>query len=332
MDQVRGSNPAAVASELTVLVEVAHLTKIYRNGVTANDDISLGIDAGEVFGLLGPNGAGKTTLVGQVLGSIVPTSGAIRLAEQDVVRNPAVARRICSYQPQSSAPTDGMTPLEAIQLIGEIRGGKPDAVRARAKELIELLELGEWATKVMQLSGGVARLVTFCMAIVVPGRLVVLDEPTNDIDPLRRKLLWQLVRAAADDGSAVLLVTHNVLEAERCVDRLAIIDHARVIGTGTPAAMKSGFHGELRLEITLEPDTDLSITPDFIRHTTRQGRRVFADIDVRHLQDAITWATSLREGNIAEEFSIGPATLEDVYVRQVAQPNDIDRREEAPVP
>jgi ABC-2 type transport system ATP-binding protein len=169
-----------------VLVEIENLTKTYRNGVTANKDISLSIDAGEVFGLLGPNGAGKTTLVGQVLGSVVPTSGSIHLAEVDVLRNPAGARRICSYQPQTSAPIEHMTPLEAIQLVGRIRGGKPAAVRSRAEELIDLLELREWANKVVQLSGGVARLVTFCMAVVVPGRVVVLDEPTNDIDPLRR--------------------------------------------------------------------------------------------------------------------------------------------------
>jgi ABC-2 type transport system ATP-binding protein len=315
-----------------MLVEIAHLTKTYRNGVTANDDISLSIDAGEVFGLLGPNGAGKTTLVGQVLGSVVPTSGSILLADQDVLRNPAAARKTCSYQPQSSAPIDGMTPCEAIQLIGEIRGGDPTAVRARAQELIDQLELGEWATKVVELSGGVARLVTFCMAVVVPGRVVVLDEPTNDIDPLRRKLLWQLVRSVADDGSAVLLVTHNVLEAERCVDRLAIIDHGRVVASGTPAAMKSQFQGELRLEITLEPDTQLPAAPEFVGSTTRQGRRVLADVELRHLQDAMRWATSLREAHIAEEFSIGPATLEDVYVRQVVEPNHVAEREEVTVP
>ena len=304
-----------------MLVEVAHLTKTYRNGVTANDDISLSVDAGEVFGLLGPNGAGKTTLVGQVLGSIVPTSGAIHLADHDVLRDPAAARKICSYQPQSSAPIDGMTPLEAIQLIGEIRGGRPDAVRRRSQELIDALELHEWASKVVPLSGGVGRLVTFCMAIVVPGRVVVLDEPTNDIDPLRRKLLWQLVRSVADEGSAVLLVTHNVLEAERCVDRLAIIDHGRVIAAGTPAAMKSQFKGVLRLELTLEPDAEVPHAPSYVRYGTRQGRRVFADIDAQNLHEAIGWATSLHEGKTAEEFSIGPATLEDVYVRQVTTPN-----------
>jgi ABC-2 type transport system ATP-binding protein len=312
-----------------VLVEIENLTKTYRNGVTANKDISLSIDAGEVFGLLGPNGAGKTTLVGQVLGSVVPTSGSIHLAEVDVLRNPAGARRICSYQPQTSAPIEHMTPLEAIQLVGRIRGGRPTAVKARAEELIDLLELREWANKVVQLSGGVARLVTFCMAVCVPGRVVVLDEPTNDIDPLRRKLLWQLVRSVADDGSAVLLVTHNVLEAERCVDRLAIIDKGQVMLAGTPAAMKSRFQGELRLELTLEPGNDLDGAPGFIRHPTRQGRRVFADVGTAQLQEAIGWATSLRDGNVVEEFSIGPATLEDVYVRQVREPNHVEEQEPA---
>src|SRR5439155_11272610 len=105
-------------------------------------------------------------------------------------------------------------------------------------------ELGQWANRtITELSGGVARLVAFCMAAVAAGRVVILDEPTNDVDPLRRKLLWREVRALADAGSAVLLVTHNVLEAERCVDRLAIIDHGRAVGEGTPATMKGDFGG-----------------------------------------------------------------------------------------
>jgi ABC-2 type transport system ATP-binding protein len=314
-----------------VLVEIDHLTKTYRNGVTANQDISLSIDRGEVFGLLGPNGAGKTTLVGQVLGSVVPTAGSIYVDGIDVVRNPGRARKACSYQSQTSAPIEGLTPMEAIDIVGRIRGAKRRDVQTRAEHLIAALQLQEWANKVVPLSGGVARLVTFCMAIVVPGSVVVLDEPTNDIDPLRRKLLWQQVRAVADEGSAVLLVTHNVLEAERCVDRLAIIDHGRVTSAGTPAAMKAQFHGEVRLEVTLEPETILSEAPDFIRHPTRQGRRFLADVDLDHLQNAVEWATSLRERRIAEEFSIGPVTLEDVYIRQVGPMNHVPEKERAAV-
>src|SRR5439155_26344927 len=211
------------------------VTKIYRGGLKANDDITLGIEAGEVFGLLGPNGAGKTTLIGQILGLLAPTSGTIRIDGTDVVRRPDVARKACSYQPQSSVPIDGLTPLQAIGLAGRIRGGDKVDVRQRPRELDHSLDLGEWENKATELSGGVSRLVAFCMAAVQPGRIVILDEPTNDVDPLRRKLLWRQVRALADGGSAVLLVTHNVLEAERCVDRLAIVDVGRVVGAGTPA-------------------------------------------------------------------------------------------------
>src|SRR5205814_1026336 len=154
-------------------------------------------------------------------------------------------------QPQSSVPTEGLSPREAVELAGRIRGGSRAHVRARTTELLAALDLGEWEHKAHALSGGVARLVTFSMAAVVPGRVVILDEPTNDVDPLRRKLLWQQVRQLADGGSAVLLVTHNVLEAERCVDRLAIVDHGRVLATGTPAALKTDLGAPLRLELVL---------------------------------------------------------------------------------
>jgi ABC-2 type transport system ATP-binding protein len=300
-----------------VLLEVSNLTKTYRSGVKANDDISIDIESGEVFGLLGPNGAGKTTLVSQILGSVVPTSGSIRIDGVDVVEQPAYARSVCSYQPQTSVPIEGVTPMEAIEIVGRIRGGERKEVRSRAAQLMEELDISEWASKAIPLSGGVARLVAFCMATVVPGRVVALDEPTNDVDPLRRKLLWNQVRRLADEGSAVLLVTHNVLEAERCVDRLAIIGSGRVLISGSAAAVKSDHSGWLRLEILLEPDTADLAYPEFLHRPTIAGRRVMGEIEVAALPAATQWASRLREQHSAEEFSIGPITLEDVYVRQV---------------
>ena len=300
-----------------MLLEIGHLHKTYRSGVKATDDISLRVGAGEVFGLLGPNGAGKTTLVGQVIGSIVPTEGSISIDGVDVVGKPSFARKACSYQPQTSVPIEGVTPLQAIEMAGRIRGGDKHQVRRRAGELMESLDLEEWANKHIPLSGGVARLVAFCMATVVPGQIVILDEPSNDVDPLRRKLLWRNVRALADAGAAVLLVTHNVLEAERCVDRLAIIDHGRVLTSGTVASVKSDHSGWLRLEIVLEPDASLPMHPDFLRRTAITGRRVIGEIETGAVPAAIEWATALRNSGTAEEFSLGPVTLEDVYVRHV---------------
>ncbi len=310
-----------------MLLEVERVTKQYKRGPLANDDISLDVGAGEVFGLLGPNGAGKTTLVSQILTLLTPTSGTIRIDGTDVVRRPNFAREACSYQPQSSVPVDGLTPVRAIELAGRIRGGKSDAMRARAHELVDALDLVEWSDKAIELSGGVTRLVAFCMAAVMPGRVVVLDEPTNDIDPLRRKLLWRQVRALADAGSAVLLVTHNVLEAERCVDRLAIVDGGRVVGAGTPASLKENLGSWLRLEVVLEPGTSEPKTPRFFRRPTVAGRRLIGEVAPSSIDRAVAWATKLRADGKAEEFALGPATLEDVYVRHVAATNGSHEQE-----
>ena len=300
-----------------MLLEIDHVTKRYRGGVLANDDISLSVEAGEVFGLLGPNGAGKTTLVGQILTLLVPTSGTIAIDGVDIVRRPAFARESCSYQPQSSVPIDQLTPMQAIEIAGCIRGGDTPTVRRRVRNLIDALDLGEWRDKAMALSGGVMRLVAFCMAAVQPGRIVILDEPTNDIDPLRRKLLWQQVRAIAESGSAVVLVTHNVLEAERTVDRLAIIDSGRVVGTGTPAALKAELGSLLHLELVLEPGAARPELPPFFQRPTPAGRRLFVELANDAVGDAIAWSSRMRDQGVFEEFSLGPATLEDVYVRHV---------------
>ena len=315
------------------LLEIDRVTKIYPGGVKANDDISLQVDRGEVFGLLGPNGAGKTTLVSQILGLAKPSTGAITIDGVDVVERPALARKACSYQPQSGASIRGLRPLEAIELLGRIRGLGRQTARDRAAALLDRFELGQWANRtITEVSGGVARLVAFCMATVAPGRVVILDEPTNDVDPLRRKLLWDEVRVLADAGSAVLLVTHNVLEAERCVDRLAIVDHGRVVGQGTPATLKGDFGGTLRLELVLDPASAPPATPEFVAKGVPVGRRLIGEVTPADVMLAISWARELQERGTVEEFFVGPATLEDVYVRRVgADAHRAESQEEAGV-
>lgn len=301
------------------VLALKHLTKQYGRGPRANDDISLSVGSGEVFGLLGPNGAGKTTLVSQVLGLVAPSGGEILLDGVDATSQPALAREFCSYQPQSSVPIDGLTALEAIEIVGRIRGGRKSEVRGRARELTAALDLEEWESSVIPLSGGVARLVAFCMAVVVPGRIVILDEPTNDVDPLRRKKLWALVRTVADSGSAVLLVTHNVLEAERCVDRLAIMDRGRVTALGTPGALKAqaGVAG-LRLELTLDGTETGRPLPSFLSRAAITGRRLVAEVQPGSVAAAVDWAGQMTAEGWAEEFSLSPANLEDVFSNSVS--------------
>jgi ABC-2 type transport system ATP-binding protein len=301
---------------MTVL-SVEHVSKTYRGGVLANDDITLDVAAGEVFGLLGPNGAGKTTLVNQVLALLVPDAGSIRIDAVDVVARPAEARRLCSFQPQAAAPVDGLTARQAIEIVGAIRGGDRAHLRARSVQLLDALDLGEIANRSVPMSGGMARLTGFCMAAVVPGRVVVLDEPTNDVDPLRRRALWEQIRRLADDGAAVLLVTHNVLEAERCVDRLAIVAGGRVRAMGPPARLKADLGAPLRLEVTLDPEAPAPVLPAAATLVGEAGRRMIAHVQLHDSGEVVAWAQQAQDAGVIAEFSVAAASLEDVYANWV---------------
>ncbi|HET7530218.1 MAG TPA: ABC transporter ATP-binding protein [Mycobacteriales bacterium] len=300
-----------------MLLEADHVTKRYRNGVLANDDVTVHVAAGEVFGLLGPNGAGKSTLVNQVLGLLVPDSGTISIAGEDVVARPELARRLCSFQPQAAAPVDGLTPRQAVELVGRIRGGDRAETRRRAERLLAAVDLLDVADRAVPLSGGMARLTGFCMAAVQPGRVVVLDEPTNDVDPLRRRALWAEIRRLADDGAAVLLVTHNVLEAERCVDRLAIVANGRVVAAGTPASLKARLGAPLRLEVTVDPGFAVPQLPPQAVLAGSAGRRTVAHVQLADVATAVTWAKGHQDTGAVAEFAVTPASLEDVYASWV---------------
>lgn len=309
-------DPAAWTSAGVLRIE--GITKVYPGGVRANDDVTLHIEPGEVFGLLGPNGAGKTTLVSQIVGLLRPTSGSIHLGEVDLVADPGVARQLCAYLPQAQLPIESLRAMEAAVLTGRIRGGRPDQVRRRVGELFDALQLRPWERSLgASLSGGVKRLVGFTMTAAVPRPVMILDEPTNDVDPLRRRLLWQQIRSLAAGGAAVLLVTHNVLEAERAVDRLAVVDGGRVIAQGTPSSLKAADRGRLRLEVVLEPGAAEPALPAFAGDPVRAGRRLFVSLDEGAAAAAIEWVGTLVHTGIAEEYELGAATLEDTYVRLV---------------
>jgi ABC-2 type transport system ATP-binding protein len=304
----------------SVTLTVSDLCKSYRKKPLANDHISLTIERGEVFGLLGPNGAGKTTLVNQIIGLVKPDSGRIIIDDVDIVTNPAYARQACSFQAQTQVPISGLTAKQAIELVGRVRGGSRDQVRVRAQALLHALDMQEWSDKLADtFSGGVRRLVAFCMAAVVPGQIVILDEPTNDIDPLRRRLLWDQVRDLIDMGSAVLLVTHNVLEAERAVDRLAIINQGRVVATGTPGSLKGESRAHMRLELVLEPKAESPELSPMLDRPVVTRRRIIARLREADVAQAAQWAGGLRERGVVEEYSIGPITLEDVYLSVVGE-------------
>ncbi len=299
------------------------VTKSYDGKTLANDELSIEVRPGEVYGLLGPNGAGKTTFVKQVIGLLKPDSGSIHIGPYDLVEDPDVARQLCSYLPQARMPIASFKMHEAVQVSGLIRGGEPDAVRKRGDELIEALELMEWRdTLGARLSGGVRRLVGFIMTTVQPGKVVILDEPTNDVDPLRRRLLWEQIRRLGSEGSAVFLVTHNVLEAEKSVDRLAVINEGRLVAQGTPSSLKAEDRGRLRLQLMLVPGTKPPDLPPLVLHHAQVGNNLISVIEESDASAGIGWAQEMMANGIAEEYALGATTLEDVYIRLTGHTSD----------
>jgi ABC-2 type transport system ATP-binding protein len=304
------------------------VTKTFNSGVRANDEVSLHVEPGEVYGLLGPNGAGKTTLVKQVIGLLKPDSGSITLGPHDLVADPDAARQLCSYLPQAQMPINSFKAREAITITGMIRGGAGEEVAARTADLVAALDIGEWTeTLGAKMSGGVKRLVGFAMVSVWPSRIVILDEPTNDVDPYRRRLLWEQVRRLGDEGVSVFLVTHNVVEAEKSVDRLAVIADGRLLAEGTPSSLKTADRGRLRLQVMLAPRAETPDLPPFVEEHTRAGNNLMTVIPESNASHGIGWAQELMGAGVAEEYALGATTLEDVYIRLTG---DVTARSEVP--
>ncbi|HKS92701.1 MAG TPA: ABC transporter ATP-binding protein [Tepidiformaceae bacterium] len=297
------------------ILEIHDLVKRYGSGTLANDHISLELEPGEVYGLLGPNGAGKTTLVRQLLGLLRPTSGTITVEGVDVVADPGFARRRIGFLPQSQLDLQSLHVDELIRYAARLRGMPGIEADRRTEEVIERLDLEEFRkTSLHSASGGIRRLAGFAATLVGGTRLLVLDEPTNDVDPLRRQLLWNTIAEEGRNGTTVLLVTHNLAEAERVIDRLAIIDGGRILREGSPASLRSLVTNQLKLELAaagpLAPHP--ALLPD-----GRDGAYLFAQADLGPVSG---WLSTMREIGKVTDFRIGPPSLDDIYAVTVRAP------------
>lgn len=300
------------------ILDIKNLSKIYRRTIVANHDISLQVWPGEVFGLLGHNGAGKTTLLNQIIGLTKPTGGEIYIDGHDVVSQPNLGRKLCSVQPQSHIPLDSFTPMEAIEVMARIRGLSQKKARHHAERIIYDLDITDWAyTKGRHLSGGLKRIMAFAMTACVPGRLVMFDEPTNDVDPIRRRILWAQSRKLADSGSAVLLVTHNIVEAEGVVDRIAIMHAGKIVDAGTPTELRNRHANLSRLEIIASngiPHSDFISRFEASKILNISANRLAITVTNDEYTSSANWINDLRNRGDIDNVSLTAAGLEDIYI------------------
>src|SRR5262245_31478513 len=237
------------------VLEARDLRKSFRSGrgprVPAVDGIDLRVGRGQIFGFLGPNGAGKTTAL-RMLATLLPIdSGEATVAGYDIKRQPAQVRRHIGYVSQAGGADDEARGLDDLILHGQLYGMSHAAARARAAELAELLQLDEFARrKVKTYSGGQKRRLEVAFGIMHKPELLFLDEPTTGLDPQNRSNLWDQGRQLRDEGTTAFLTTHYPEEADALSDRVAIMDHGKIVAEGTPRDQKSDIAGDA---ITIEP-------------------------------------------------------------------------------
>jgi len=239
----------------SVIVEISELSKVYQDKqqrVKAVDGIDLRVEKGELFGLLGPNGAGKTTTIGICTTRILPTGGRVVIAGINVVERPAAARRNIGVVPQYNTLDRSLTVFENLYFHCKYFGFSGSDAHKRSKNLLAQFHLEERGTSFpSQLSGGLQQRVQIARAIAHRPSVLFLDEPSAGLDPQSRIAMWDAVRSLREEGITVVLTTHYMEEADELCERVAIMDHGKVLALDAPAHLKKNLGADTVIELML---------------------------------------------------------------------------------
>jgi ABC-2 type transport system ATP-binding protein len=306
-------------------IETEGLVKLFGE-TRAVDGIDLAVSPGTVYGVLGPNGAGKTTTIRMLATLLRPTAGTARVLGHDVVRAADAVRASVSLTGQFASVDEELTGRENLVLLGRLLGFPRRAAEERAGELLDAFGLDEAAGRlVREYSGGMRRRLDIAASIVVTPELLFLDEPTTGLDPRSRNQVWDIVRVLVAEGTTVLLTTQYLDEADQLADRIAIIDHGRVIAEGTSGELKA-LVGSGTLHVRLH---DPGQRPDAGRVlSTALGEpfQLASDpaalsaraSDPEHVATAL--AELARAGVSVAEFALGQPSLDEVFLALTGHP------------
>lgn len=299
----------------TPALNVVGLRKSFGHTV-ALDGIDLSVAEGTVFALLGPNGAGKTTTV-QILSTLIGAdAGEVRVAGHDPAREPEAVRDVIGVTGQFVAVDSLLTGEENLMLMADLNHLGRTEGRRRTADLLEQLDLVEESRKpAATYSGGLRRRLDLAMTLVGDPMIIFLDEPTAGLDPRSRRTVWRIVGDLVDRGVTILLTTHYLEEADRLADRVAVLDHGRLIAEGTPDELKQripGSHVRLRFADPQALDAAALALPGSIRDDDALALRVPSDGDARSLRDLLDRLDAATVE--VERLSIHTPDLDDVFL------------------
>jgi ABC-2 type transport system ATP-binding protein len=247
--------PSTPPAGADVVILTEHLTKVYPGDIRAVDDLDLSVGRGEIFGLLGPNGAGKTTTAGMLTTRVIPTSGRALVGGVDVVAHPALAKRLIGVVPQSNTLDRSLSVWNNLYFHGRFFGMSAKQARAKSDQMLEQFRLADRAkAPVLALSGGMAQRLMVARAVMHNPSILFLDEPTAGLDPQSRIALWEILGELHSDGQTILLTTHYMEEADELCNRLAIVDHGKMLALGTPRELKDSMGIDTSVLVTVAGD------------------------------------------------------------------------------
>jgi ABC-2 type transport system ATP-binding protein len=303
-------------------IEAVDVTKKYKgSSIFAINNISLNIEPGRIFTLLGRNGAGKTTFVRICATQLLPSSGTVKIFENDLIKDTEKIRSDISIVPQEGRPLRALTPWDHVYYWLRIRGVSKDDSYTRTQKILKEFELFEVRNRLaMYLSGGMKQKVLVAMAMATDSKLLFLDEPTIGLDPVSRRQIWKAIKEKKENGTTILLTTHYMDEAEVLSDDIVIIDKGIIISQGTIAEIRKNIKENIKIEIS-KSGIDSEMLKSY-------GTVVDGGTETIKL---FTFESNLQElSAIAIKknlfFKVSSITLDDVFVSLVgSEPNNSDR-------
>ena len=318
ISQPVGRTEAPVALREEVL-RIERLTKSFDGKTNAVDGVSFSVMQGEIFGFLGPNGAGKSTTINMLTTILRPTSGKATVCDHDLTSEQNAVRRSIGVVPQESTADEDLTGIENVLLCADFYGIPRSVSKPRAKELLDLVELTKYAgNKVSTYSGGMKRRLELASGLINRPRLLFLDEPTLGLDVQTRAAVWDYIRRLKEEFHMTLfMTTHYLDEADNLCDRIALIDHGRILTIGSPSELKASIGGDI-IEVQVQDGTaDLSPAIRGIENVV-DVRRANNDYRIKTLLGEET-APALMEalrlaGARVTKISISKPSLDQVYL------------------
>jgi ABC-2 type transport system ATP-binding protein len=302
------------------VIRTDQLTKVFPGGVRAVDGLDLAVQSGEIFGLLGPNGAGKTTTCGMLTTRVIPTSGHAYIGGVDVVAHPVAAKQVIGVVPQTNTLDRSLSVWENLYFHGRFFGMTAKTSRREADRLLQQFRLADRAAvPVLALSGGMSQRLMVARAIMHRPAILFLDEPTAGLDPQSRIALWDILGELHREGQTILMTTHYMEEADELCDRLAIIDHGKLLALDTPEALKRSTGADTFVTLSATGDLD-ALARVLAQDVQGVGHAEALDGTVRlkvrgteGVLPALVTAAE-RAGYSVSDVSVSAPTLETVFI------------------